>query len=295
MHKPNFFIVGAPKCGTTAMNDYLGQHPDIFMAVKELHYFGSDLKTKVKISEAEYLRYFQNAGNKKIIGDASVWYLFSQKASEEIKNFSPEAKILIMLRNPVEVIHSLHSQNLYDGNEDIFDFEKAVSLDEERKKGINLPDSLDFFELPPYKDSVLFSAQVKRYLDIFDKKKIRIVLYDDFVTDTKKVVTETFEFLEVNAEKEINYKVINPNKQIQSFYLHRLLKNPSPKLKKMVRLILPVRKTRHTIMSRLFKWNTRIKKRTEVSNRLNNELKSFFADDIIALSRIINRDLSGWM
>ena len=67
------------------MNDYLNQHPAIFMAVKELHYFGSDLKTKVKISEPEYLQYFQNAGNKKIIGEASVWYLFSETAAEEIR------------------------------------------------------------------------------------------------------------------------------------------------------------------------------------------------------------------
>src|SRR5687768_11853389 len=89
MGKPNFFIVGAPKCGTTAMNDYLNQHPAIFMATKELHYFGRDLKLKNKISEAEYLKHFTNAGNKKIIGEASVWYLYSKTAAHEIKSFSP--------------------------------------------------------------------------------------------------------------------------------------------------------------------------------------------------------------
>src|SRR5258706_10449866 len=111
INNPDFFIVGAPKCGTTAMNDYLGQHPDIYMAPKELHYFGADLKIKDKISESAYLQYFKNAGNKKILGEASVWYLFSGTAAKEIKNFSPDAKILIMLRNPVEVVYSLHSQH----------------------------------------------------------------------------------------------------------------------------------------------------------------------------------------
>ena len=70
------------------MNDYLNQHPDIFMATKELHFFGTDLKIKHKIPEAEYLEHFSSASGK-IIGEASVWYLFSKTAAEEIKNFLP--------------------------------------------------------------------------------------------------------------------------------------------------------------------------------------------------------------
>src|SRR6266511_5324655 len=128
------------------MNDYLNQHPDIFMGKKELHYFGKDLKTKLKLSESEYLENFEGASDKKIIGEASVWYLSSKTAAEEIKKFAGDAKILIMLRNPVDVIHSMHSQHLYDGNEDILDFEAALSLDEKRKSGDNLPDSVDYFE-----------------------------------------------------------------------------------------------------------------------------------------------------
>src|SRR5665647_751711 len=113
LKRPDFFIVGAPKCGTTAMNNYLAQHPDVFMAQKEIHYFGSDLKMRVKVSESEYLNYFQNAEEKKLIGEASVWYLFSEKAAAEIKAFSPQAKIIIMLRDPIDVLHSLHSQHLF--------------------------------------------------------------------------------------------------------------------------------------------------------------------------------------
>ena len=140
MKIPNFFIVGAPKCGTTAMNDYLDQHPDVFMAHKELHYFGNDLQVKNRISEQEYLQHFKDAVNEKIIGEASVWYLFSATAAKEIKSFSPDAKVLIMLRNPVDVIYSLHSQHLYDGNEDVLDFESALALDDERKAGRGIQD-----------------------------------------------------------------------------------------------------------------------------------------------------------
>ena len=277
------------------MNDYLAQHPDIFMAKKEIHYFGSDLKTKQKITEIEYLKYFDAAGNKKVIGEASVWYLYSKTASEEIKRFSPGAKILVMLRNPVDVLHSMHSQHLYDANEDVQDFETALKLDEERKKGRNLPNSVDFFELPPYRESVSFAGQVKRYLDSFGKDNVHIIVYDDFVADTKKAVTETLQFLGLANKVQINYNVVNPNKKVRSLSLHRILKNPSPRLKETIRTIVPFKKIRHQVMSLLFKWNTIFKKRDEMGENLRETLKESFRDDITSLGRIINRDLSAWL
>src|SRR4051812_43170535 len=108
------------------MNAYLDQHPDIFMGEKELHFFGNDLKIKSRITEEEYLSKFINAGNAKIIGEASVWYLYSASAAAEIKAYSPDAKIIIMLREPVELMYSMHSQHLYDGNEDVADFSGAI-------------------------------------------------------------------------------------------------------------------------------------------------------------------------
>jgi len=295
VNKPNFFIVGAPKCGTTAMNDYLAQHPDIFMAKKEIHYFGSDLKTRLKISESEYLQYFREAGNKKIIGEASVWYLYSKTAPVEIKKFSPGAKILIMLRNPVYVLHSLHSQHLFDGNENITDFEEALDLDAERKRGNRVPDSLDFFELPSYRDSVLFAEQVRRYLDTFGSENIHVVLYEDFVADTERAVSETLNFLGLDRKIKMTYNVINPNKKIRFFSLHRLLKNPSPGLKKLTRIILPFKKLRHRIMVYLFKWNIRIKARDKISDQLYARLKASFSDDINSLGKMIHKDLSSWL
>ena len=232
---------------------------------------------------------------KKIVGEASVWYLFSERAAEEIRKFAPNAKILIMLRNPVDVIHSLHSQHLYDGNEDVPDFQTALSLDEERKKGVNLPDSVDYFALPPYKDSVLFSNQVKRYLDVFKKENVRIILYEDFIGNTKKIVSETLEFLGINNEFPIDYNVVNPNKRIKWFYLHRLIKKPPVKLKRIIRIILPVRKIRHAIMFWLFTWNVQEQGREKMSKDLNSKLKDFFKDDIHSLGKIIDRDLSAWL
>jgi len=100
--KPNFFIVGAPKCGTTSMTEYLKQHPDIFIPEeKEPHYFGSDLEyPRITKTEAQYLRLFSEAQDERRLGEASVWYLFSQRAAQEIYEFNPLSRIIIMLRTP---------------------------------------------------------------------------------------------------------------------------------------------------------------------------------------------------
>ena len=293
--KPNFFIVGAPKCGTTAMNEYLKSHPDIFMAEKkEMHFFGQDLEMRSRITEQDYLDEFKNATGKRIIGEASVWYLFSKTAAEEIKRFSPGAKILIMLRNPVELLYSLHSQHLYDGNENIGDFATAIKYDKDRARGLKDPGSVDFIKLPGYIDSVLFANQVKRYLDVFGKENVYVVLYEDLARDTTAVVKNVIKFLELSADINIDARVINPNKQIRNFKLHRLIKKPPEMLRRIVRLLLPSKELRERIMNRAFKSNVVIEKRKPMDENLRNELRMLLSDDIDRLSVIINRDLSKW-
>ena len=277
------------------MNNYLAQHPDVFMAKKEIHYFGSDLKLKERLTESAYLDLFEQATGKKIIGEASVWYLYSKTAAKEIKQFSPGAKILIMLRNPVDFIHSLHSQHLFDSNETVQDFETAINLDAERKKGNKLPFSLDFFELPSYIESALFAEQVKRYYDVFGKENVKVILYDDFVKDTAGTIADTHHFLGLENINTGNLKVINPNKQTRFFFLHQLIKNPPEKLRKVMRTILPFKALRYYIMLYLLRWNVRFKKRAEMSEELRLRLKKVFAEDIRLLGEIINRDLSAWL
>ncbi|MEO8584272.1 MAG: sulfotransferase [Flavitalea sp.] len=295
MNTPNLFVVGAPKSGTTAMNHYLKKHPDVFMAVKELHFFGEDLKMKGRISKAEYMREFEAANEKKIKGEASVWYLYSSTAAAEIKSFAPDAKIIIMLRNPVEVIYSLHSQHLYDGNEDVSNFQKALKLDVLRRKGLNQPNAIDFYELPPYIDSVSFSEQVKRYFDVFGRANVKIIVYDDFVADTKKVVAETFSFLGVDPEINIQTNVINANKRVQHFGLHRMIKKPPSILQKIARVIIPFRSLRGLIMKLLYKRNIQSKPRKKMNENVRGRLKEELKGGVADLSTIVERDLSHWV
>ena len=174
MNKPNFFIVGAAKAGTTSMHEYLCAHPDIFMpsgadlrltrnALKEPYFFGSDLDIAEYWSirdREQYLSLFVDAGNAKRIGEASVWYLPSTEAASEIKQFNPNAKIIIMLRNPVDMVYSLHGQFLRSGNEDIVDFEEALNVQEDRRNGRRIPTSAHFPGGLQYTSIATFSPQV---------------------------------------------------------------------------------------------------------------------------------------
>src|SRR5438477_11547979 len=115
MNKPNFFILGAPKCGTTSMAKWLSDHPEIFMSAdKELNYYNMDHKRSEIKNYQHYLYFFKKATEKhKIIGEASVWYLFSKEAVPNIlKDSNKEVKFLVMIRNPIQMAYSLHQEHV---------------------------------------------------------------------------------------------------------------------------------------------------------------------------------------
>ena len=124
MQKPNFFIVGLPKSGTTALHDFLNQHPQIFMSkVKEPHFFCTDFHRESDAfhdsqlffhfrDEETYLKLFSDLTTEKVIGESSTGYLYSKEAAKQIHDFNPEAKILIVLREPTSFLYSVHSQVL---------------------------------------------------------------------------------------------------------------------------------------------------------------------------------------
>ena len=126
----NLFIVGAPKCGTTAWVEYLRTHPDIFFPdSKEDCYFATDLPNFRFIhSEADYAKLFEGRGSAKIVGEASAMYLFSDAAAGAIRRYNPDAKILIFLREQEEFLPSLHNQFLREFSEETEDFETVWRL-----------------------------------------------------------------------------------------------------------------------------------------------------------------------
>lgn len=290
--RPNFFIAGAPRCGTTAMYDYLRQHPDVFMPLrKEPVYFGSDLqKRQPYLDEDGYLRLFEPGADCSRRGEATVWYLYSQSAAQEIHDFVPDARIILMLRNPVDMIHSLHSHQLFTANEDIASFEDALAAEPDRRAGRRLPPGVRRPEGLLYRACGRYAEHVDRWLKVWGSDQLRVILYDDLSRDPASTYRDTLEFLEVDPTFAPDFSVVNQNKGVRSDLLRRVTYHPAY-LAVVNRL--PGRVS-HAMARAVKRANIRYAQRPTMSPDLRAQLTAEFAPDIERLAQIIGRDLSAW-
>ncbi|XRO76582.1 sulfotransferase [Methanocaldococcus sp. 10A] len=303
--KPNFFIVGAPKCGTTSLHYYLSQHPEIFMSEpKEPHYFCKDFHEETKkfhgklfgfgaTTEEEFLELFKNVKNEKIIGEASAMYLYSKVAAKEIYKFNPSSKILISIREPVEFLYSYYLELYYCRGEDIDNFKKAIQLEEERKKGYYLPKTVAYPSALFYSEVTKFSVQIERYLKIFPREQVKIILLDDLKNNLEGTYKEILIFLGVDdIDFRPDFTIKNPAKTYRSKFLQDLLKNPY-KMKKIVniyRKIVPL-KIREKIYNFLLEINKKPIKKPAIDPEFRHELMIKFKPEVEKLSDLLNRDL----
>lgn len=288
MRKPDFFIVGAPKCGTTAMQDYLRQHPDIFMPkIKEIHYFGSDLHHEGPGTLEEYLSLFKRVTEEKRVGETSVLYLYSGLAAKEIKDFEPRAQIIIMLRNPVDKIHSNHSYALHRGNEKIADLGAALDDEENRRNNSHLRRG------PLYRDYLGYTEQIKRYVDVFGWDNVHVVIYDDFKRDVSGTYRGVLEFLGVSLDFEPEFRVVNSNKRPRSRALQDFILKPPHSVRALGKSALPLT-LRHRIIGKLNNLNARHEPRQPMVPELRKRLQSEFAPEVERLSDLLERDLTHW-
>jgi hypothetical protein len=295
MRKPDFFIVGAAKCGTTAMNDYLGQHPDIFVPeLKEIHYFGKDLDMRLareRDTLERYLARFDGGEGCKRAGEASVWYIYSRTAAQEIHDFDPGAGIIIMLRDPVEFMYSQHSQAMHNalGDEDILDFGEALAAEEDRVQGRRLPPHTTMPDQVYYRRIARFTEQVQRYYDLFPREQIHVIVFDDFRADTPAVVRDTYRFLGVDPEFVPETPVVNPNKTYRSWAVRKVQQRVPGKLKDLVPDPL-----RRRASDAIYALNRKYAPREAMDPQLRAELMREFAPEVAALGQLIGRDLSRW-
>ena len=298
MKKPDFFIVGAPKSATTSLFSYLKQHPDVFLPKKELYYFCSDLTFLAPpLPEEVYLSYYKEASDQKAVGDASVYYLVSFHAATSIKKFNTSAKIIIMLREPVSMVYSLHSQLLANGDEEIESFEEALAAEEQRIKD----GKVNYYHQGPleaifYTHIAKYHDQVKRYLDIFGKDKVHIILFDDFKRSPEAEYRKVLTFLGLRDIMPKSFDTVNPNKVSRSKALLRFTINPPKFVKVVGRVVLPHHsKRREKVVDALLKINTKYQTREPIKGETKEKLKDIYRGDIERLQQLINRDLSHWL
>jgi len=292
-NRPEFFCVGAAKSGTSALQHFLRQHPDIFMPeMKEIHHFAPDLIEEKDpwLDERKYLSLFSKAKEHQVIGETSVFYLLSETSARLIHKTYPDASIIIMIRNPLEVMYSLHSQLIYNGEENILDFEKALFAEEDRKAGKNLPIRTRIQKKHWYFHVGQFSEQILRFLEYFNDDQLHFILYDDFKIDTLNEVQTVYNFLGVDDSFVPDIKNVNTNKKIRSRFFqkmqHKAISCCFSKLLSEKKLI--------KLNSYLLKANTKYVERKPMDIKLENRLKNLLKSEIDRLSELLGRDLSNW-
>jgi Sulfotransferase domain len=293
---PDFFIVGAPKCGTTSLCSYLAQHPDIFMPkLKEVQFFCSDLPVPPMVpNEQAYLSLFSDAINEKRVGEASVWNLYSAKAAQAIHFFSPESSIIIMLRHPVDMLYALHSQRIYNGVESVTDFEQALNGAVHASMMTNVLTIPDPFAGPFCLDVGKYTQHVARYLDVFGADRVKIILYDDFVKNPSDVYVDVLRFLGVDPDFMPRFEIVNANRHVRNVLLQRMVRTPSAPLRAVVRALLP-RPLRQRAVEGIARLNSREAPRAQMPDDLRRTLSQQLAPDVMDLSRLIGRDLTHWL
>jgi Sulfotransferase domain len=299
--KPDVFIVGAPKCGTTAMGHYLGEHPDIFMARKEMHAFGADLRFGPQFYRRDveaYLEEFATRNGEGHAGEASVWYLFSRQAAAEIHAFNPDSRIIIMLREPAEMLYSLYYQFRFDGNEPLATFEEALAAEPDRRAGQRLGRQTYLAQGLLYREVARYTEQVQRYCDVFGRDQVHVVLYDDLAANAQATYHAVLQFLGVDlARAATQFPVVNGNKSVKHSALRGVFNDPLVRSTAVVlgrRLPRPVFSALHNIERRIWKINSRPQKRPPLSPELRAQLKRAFAPEVDRLSELLGRDLSHW-
>lgn len=302
MRKPDLFIVGAPKCGTTALAKYLGEHPAIFMSTpKEPHYFATDLPGYRVISTADaYADLFAGATESQtVLGEASVFYLYSREAIPAIRTYNPQAKIIVMLRNPVDMVYSMHAQVLHSTDEDQPDFLTAWQLQAERRMGKNLPRNCRAAAILQYRDLCSLGEQVERLLGVFPREQVKIILFDDFKRDPRRIYQDVLGFIGVPDDGRSEFPVINANKFRRFYRLSEFFVNPPEwfyrlwaAAKKLPGLNERTAQNFHDWLERA---NTRVTGRSALAPDVRAMLVNEFRGDVEHLSHILHIDLSSWV
>jgi hypothetical protein len=295
---PEFFIVGAPKCGTTAMTDYLGQHPEIGMCRnKETQYFATDMRQRFAVKKGDarrspegYLGLFADVQDRKRLGEASVWYLYSAAAPAGIERFCARSRIIAMLRNPVDMIPSLHSEFVYNGIEPEEDLERALALDADRERRGAPPG------FPPrsYRSAVSYAEQLRRYFDVFGRERVHVILYDDFSRRPADIYRETCEFLDVDPGFVPEIRVVNPHKEVRSRAVREFLFHPPETFRRVVHAVTS-REERSRVGYAMKRWNTRFESRPPASQRVVRALRPLAVREAHELGELLDRDLSAWV
>jgi hypothetical protein len=293
---PDFFIVGQPKSGTTALYEMLRRHPEVFMPeIKESWFFAQELHERtpprpggMPQSLEEYLSLFAAAEAGQHSGEASPLYLWSATAAERIAAVQPRARIVAILREPASLLRSLHLQFLRSYVEVETDFRKAIALEAERREGRSVPAHTYWPQALVYSEHVRYVDQLRRYRDLFGEERMLILIYDDFRRDNAAAVREVLRFIGADDSVPVESVDANQSVGVRSPRMHRVVNASGPLArvaKSAARALLPADVRRQARQRLLFS------DPPEPDEELMAELRERFRGEVAALSEYLGRDL----
>ncbi|GAA5484158.1 hypothetical protein Hsar01_03399 [Haloferula sargassicola] len=309
MPRPSIFIVGAPKCGTTALYHCLRQHPGLYFPLsedparywlcKEPGHFAGDLRMVEWlriVGESDYLSLFADAAGDQRCGEATATYLFSHEAPLRIRNFTGgEARIIIMVRPPAEWMRSWHHDLLRYGYENCSDFEKALSLGERRDVGRSLPRRAAFAGCMNYRKLARFSNYIEHWLEVFGRERVFIGWQPDFQQDPEVFVSRLLDFLgldpaEIPAAGRRNDSSILPGTHLIDLWFGRMMAR-LPGGEKVARVFR--KEVGHAYKEFVSSFFHPLSDRT-IPEPLASRLKEEFADEEARLRQLAGEGSDAW-
>lgn len=303
MTLPNFLVIGAAKCGTDALCRFLGQHPDIYMCPnrepnffvaegqREIPYRGPGDRDAFEALDMwvstldQYEQLFAGVGGQTAIGEGTAWYLYFDAAAERIKRYISEAKLVAVLRNPVDRAYSAYTMLLGDGRETLGDFAQALAAEPERTRR-------NWDPLYRYVDMGFYARQLRGYRRRFDPAQIRTFVYDDFNARPLDVVQDIFRFLGVNdrfvpdTSTRHNVSMVPRHRSF-----HQLVAGAYP-LKQALKAVVPAG-IRRPLKQRILSHN--LQRPSPLDPAVRRQLVDVFRSDILELQELLGRDLSAWL
>jgi hypothetical protein len=303
---PDFFIVGQFKSGTTALWEMLRRHPQIFMPdAKELWFFAPELRSDTGSNRRPdtlegYLSLFAAATPEQRVGEATPSYLMSRTAAGRIASVQPDARIIVILRDPADFLRSFHLQCVQNRTETENDLRKALALEESRRAGRNIPRYSPRPQELLYSDHVRYVEQLQRYHAVFRPEQVLVLIYEDFREDNEATVRKVLRFLDVDDSHPVHAIEANPTVRVRSPRLHEAVLSvylgrgrAAGVAKRAIKLLLPKRlrgqalraTQRHLIYGRP----------RPPAEDLTLELRHRFKGEVTALSEYLGVDLiSRW-
>jgi hypothetical protein len=301
--RSSLFIVGAPRTGTTSLAKALSSHPDVcFSKPKETHFFlrpFSDSSIEEIRQRFEGLYFRSLHAQHRCFAEGSVSYLYDPSAIARILALYPDARFIVGLRNPLELLPSYHARLLYTMDEDVQDFGRAWALQEHRLRGEHVPPRCRDSRLLLYREVGRLGSHARRLSEVAGRERCFFYLFEEFRSDSLRIYKDILQFagLSDDGKAEIRHK--NQVRSYRSEWLQPYVMNPPRPIARMIGLFSQggharLRSLVRPIRKRLKRMNAAPAARAPLAPDLRRELSDYYREDVQDLERLLQREL-GWL